>query len=80
MMKEWTGFEKSALMESCKQVMSAHDVSTDGKADPSDFLCCIQFCEKYSSEMRIGEALEMMNASKELADVEPGMIKEGDEF
>ena len=63
-----------------KQVMSAHDVSTDGKADPSDFLCCIQFCEKYSSEMRIAEALEMLNASKHIDGLEVGLIKEGDEF
>lgn len=81
MMKEWTGLEKAALMERCKQVMAAHGVSTDGKADPADFLCCIKFCEKYSSDMGIAEALDMMSASKsDQADVEADPNKEGDEF
>lgn len=64
MVKEWTGLDKAELMERCKQVMTAHDIRTDGKAEQADFLCCIQFCEKFSKEMSIADALDVMSASK----------------
>lgn len=77
MMKEWTGLEKAELMDRCKQVMAAHGIATDGKADPADFLCCIKFCEKYAKDMSISEALDMMSATKDDA---ADMAKEGEEF
>jgi len=80
MMKEWTGLDKSQLMERCKEVMAAHGVRTDGKADPSDFICCIEFCRKYAQEMQISEALDMMSATKSDQSDADAASKEGDEF
>lgn len=65
MMKDWTGLEKAALMEKCKAVMAAHGVATDGKAEAADFLCCIKFCEQYSADMTLDEAVEMMTKASE---------------
>lgn len=70
MMGEWSGLEKKALLDRCKEVMAAHDLDVDGKAEPSDFLCCIQFCEKYSSTMSVGEALDLVIAANKDKEVE----------
>ena len=70
MMGEWTGLERSFLMNECKLVMSAHEVPVDGKAEPSDFLCCISFCEKYSGEMQLSDALAILSAAKPKSAIE----------
>lgn len=77
MVKEWTGLDKKDLMDKCKEVMSVHRIRTDGKAEPADFICCIKFCEKYATEMSIGDAVDLV--SKSLAD-EAESSGKGDEF
>jgi phage recombination protein Bet len=80
MLGEWSGLEGKALMERCKEVMSVHQVPTDGTAEPVDFLCCINFCEKYSGEMSVADALDMMRQSaSDQADVAADEAEE-DEF
>jgi phage recombination protein Bet len=67
MVKEWSGLDKAALMDKCKAIMSAHFIRTDGKAEGADFLCCIQFCEKYSKEMSVSDAIDLVTtANKEV--------------
>lgn len=70
MVKEWSGLEKTELMEKCKAIMAAHEIRTDGKAEPADFLCCIQFCEKYAKEMSLADALDLLIASNKDKEVE----------
>lgn len=61
---EWTGYEKSQLMDTCKRAMTAHGIVTDGKAEPADFLCLIDFCEKYSENLDIDQAIELVRAAQ----------------
>jgi len=77
MMKEWTGLDKKELMDRCKDVMSAHKVRTDGKAEPADFICCIKFCEKYAPDMSVSDAVDLV--LKSFAD-ETETTDKGDEF
>ena len=77
MMGEWSGLQGPALMDRCKDVMAVHGIRTDGKAEQADFLCCVQFCEKYAGEMSVADALDMMRQSaSDQADVEDGSKEE----
>jgi hypothetical protein len=44
--------------------MAHLEVKTDGTAAQEDFLCCIQFCNKWSGEMSIADAIDMLSQSK----------------
>jgi phage recombination protein Bet len=62
---EWTGLSGKDLHEKCKSVMSAHDVRTDGKAEPADFICCLKFVEKFmSQELSIDDAVDAYKAER----------------
>lgn len=62
---EWTGLSGKDLHEKCKSVMSAHDVRTDGKAEPADFICCVKFVEKFmSQELSIDDAVDAYVAER----------------
>jgi hypothetical protein len=76
MVGEWMQTaDKKEIMERCKTIMAKLGVSIDGSAAPDDFLCCIQFCNKWSGEMSIAEAIDMLTQSQsDQKDVE------GDEF
>lgn len=65
MVGEWMQTsDKKEIMERCKAIMAHMDVKTDGTAAPEDFLCCIQFCNKWSGEMSISDAIDMLSQSK----------------
>lgn len=65
MVGEWMQTaDKKAIMDRCKAIMSNLDVKTDGTAAPEDFLCCIHFCNKWSGEMGIADAIDMLSQSK----------------
>ena len=76
MVGEWMQTaDKKEIMERCKTIMAKLGVAIDGSAAPDDFLCCIQFCNKWSGEMSIAEAIDMLTQSQsDQKDVE------GDEF
>jgi hypothetical protein len=64
MVGEWMGStDKKEIMERCKSIMAQLKVKTDGTAAAEDFLCCIQFCNKWSGEMSIADAIDMLSQS-----------------
>jgi hypothetical protein len=65
LVSEWTGLSGKDLHEKCKSVMSAHDVRTDGRAEPADFICCLKFVEKFmSQELSIDDAVDAYRAER----------------
>jgi hypothetical protein len=65
MVGEWMqSTDKKEIMERCKSIMAHLEVKTDGTAAQEDFLCCIQFCNKWSGEMSIADAIDMLSQSK----------------
>lgn len=64
LVSEWSGTEKKESMEWCKRIMGGLDVSTDGKAEMSDFLCCIKFVQENRELMGIHDAVEALMKSK----------------
>lgn len=62
---EWTGLTGKELHEKCKKVMAAHDVRVDGKAELADFICCVKFVEKFTSqELSIDDAVDAFVAER----------------
>jgi phage recombination protein Bet len=64
MVTEWSGADKKASMEWCKKIMGGLEVPTDGKAEMSDFLCCIKFVQQNREAMAIHDAIESMMRAK----------------
>lgn len=64
LVSEWSSTEKKDAMEWCKRIMGGLDVATDGKAEMSDFLCCIKFVQENRDVMAIHDAVESLMRSK----------------